>query len=321
MVEVQSNVSTLRVSSGGGPYKLNQQNLPNDSVTRSCFVAEPGNKWISCDYQSQESRIIASVSNDKAMIDLFENGCGDVHSLVAYMSYPDIIPRETKIEDIKKLYHAQRQDAKGIEFAVNYGGDANTIASNKGIPIKEAEKIYSDFMKGFPGVRNYQEYCRKNVMKTGYIIMNNILKHRAHIFDAEWLFKIQEKFQDPEFWNYYNEMKRDAPSCDTVKSVKRYFKRKSESEKQAINYRIQNRGACAFKLATIKFFNWIKKNNYLNIIKICVVAHDEINIECPKELVNKIGKVLVDCMIEGGKPFCPNVYLGADMECGDFWIH
>ena len=51
MVEVQSNVSTLRVSSGGVPYKLNQQNLPNDPVTRSCFAAEPGNKWISCDYK------------------------------------------------------------------------------------------------------------------------------------------------------------------------------------------------------------------------------------------------------------------------------
>lgn len=115
-VELHSiGTDTSRVSSGGGPYKLNQQNLPNDSITRSCFVAEPGNKWISCDYQSQESRIIASVSNDKAMIDLFENGCGDVHSLVAYMSYPDIIPRETRIEDIKNLYHTQRQDAKGIE--------------------------------------------------------------------------------------------------------------------------------------------------------------------------------------------------------------
>lgn len=314
-VELHSiGTDTSRVSSGGGPYKLNQQNLPNDSITRSCFVAEPGNKWISCDYQSQESRIIASVSNDKAMIDLFENGCGDVHSLVAYMSYPDIIPRETKIEDIKSLYHAQRQDAKGIEFAVNYGGDANTIATNKGIPIKEAEKIYSDFMKGFPGVHNYQEYCRKNVMQTGYIIMNNVLRHRAHIFDAEWLFKMQEKFQEPGFWQYYNEMKKTSPSCDTVQSVKRYFKRKSESEKQAINYRIQNRGACAFKLSAIKLFNWIKANNYQNIIKICVVAHDEFNLECPENMAEEVAKILVKCMIAGGKPFCPNVFLGADIS-------
>ena len=164
-VEIHSiGTDTARMSSGGGVWKLNLQNLPHDKVTRSCFTAEEGNVWISSDYQSQESRLIASVSADKAMIDLFETGCGDVHSLVAYMSYPNIIPRNTRIEDIKKLYHEQRQDAKGIEFAVNYGGDAHTIASNKGLPIKEAEKIYSDFMKGFPGIYRYQQYCRKEVM-------------------------------------------------------------------------------------------------------------------------------------------------------------
>ena len=238
-VEIHSiGTDTSRVSSGGGPYKLNMQNLPNDETTRSCFTAEKGNKWLSCDYSSQESRLLASVSKDKAMIDLFENGCKDVHSLVAYMSYPNIIPRETKIEDIKKLYHKARQDAKGIEFAVNYGGDANTIASNKSIRIKEAQEIYDNYMKGFPGVKEYQDYCRKIVMQKGYILMNPIIKHRAHIYDSEWMLKMQEKFKEDGFWEYYREMKQDAPSCDTVQAVKRYFKRKSESEKQSINYRM-----------------------------------------------------------------------------------
>ena len=110
---------TARVSSGGGVWKLNMQNLPHDAETRACFTSEKGYAWLSADYQSQESRIIASVSKDKAMIDLFEHGCGDVHSLVAYMSYPNIIPRDTKIEDIKEKYHNARQEAKGIEFAVS----------------------------------------------------------------------------------------------------------------------------------------------------------------------------------------------------------
>ena len=45
------------------------------------------------------------------MIELFEHSCADVHSLVAKMSYPNIIPSDFPIEDIAKLYHAQRQDA------------------------------------------------------------------------------------------------------------------------------------------------------------------------------------------------------------------
>jgi DNA polymerase I-like protein with 3'-5' exonuclease and polymerase domains len=71
----------------------------------------------------------------------------------------------------------------------------------------------------------------------------------------------------------------------------------------------------------IKFFNWIKTNNYLNIVKICVVAHDEINLECPEDIVPLISDILVQCMVKGGAPFCPNVYLGADVEISDCWVH
>lgn len=165
----------------------------------------------------------------------------------------------------------------------------------------------------FSGVKIYQDYCRKAVMSKGYILMNNVLKHRAHIFDAEWMFNVQKKFQEEGFWDYYREMKREAPSCDTVQMVKRYFKRKSESEKQSINYRIQNRGACSFKLSMIKLFNWICDNNYQNIVKICVTPYDEFNLECPEKLGDTVAEVLTKCMIEGGKPFCPNVFLGADV--------
>lgn len=184
-----------------------------------------------------------------------------------------------------------------------------------------AENIYNNFMAKFTGIKTYQDYCRKAVMKNGYILMNPILKHRAHIFDAEWLFRMQEKFKEEGFWEYYREMKRDAPSCDTVQNVKKYFKRKSDSERQSINYRIQNRGACCFKLAMIKLFNWIIANNLQNIVKICVVCHDEINLECPKEMTEEVTNVLVNCMIEGGKPFCPNVFLGADAQVSDHWVH
>lgn len=312
---------TGRISSGGGLSAINVQNLPHDAETRACFTAESGNKLICIDYQSQESRIIASVANDKAMIDILENGCGDIHSLVAYMSYPDIIPRDTKIEEISKKYKQARQDAKGIEFAVNYGGDANTIANNKGIPLKEAQEIYNNFMKGFPGLCSYQDYCRKEVMKKGYILMNPITGHRAHIFDWDNLSRIQSKFNNSEFWEYYRQMKKEDPYCDTVQDVKHYFQRKSASEKQSINYRIQNRGACCFKLASIKFFNWVVSNNYQNIVKMCVPVHDEFLLECPEELSELVLETITKCMVEGAKPFCPNVYLGADGGIYDHWVH
>lgn len=48
----QLGTSTGRISSGEGLSKLNIQNIPNNAETRACFVAEEGNKFISCDYMS-----------------------------------------------------------------------------------------------------------------------------------------------------------------------------------------------------------------------------------------------------------------------------
>ena len=312
---------TARVSSGGGIWKLNIQNLPNDPETRACFTSEEGNAWLSADYQSQESRIIASVSKDEKMIDLFEHGCGDVHSLVAYMSYPNMIPRDTKIEDIKKLYHSWRQKAKSIEFSINYGGDYNTISKNDGIPVEEAKEIYDNFMEGFPGIKRYQDYCRMAVMRDGYILLNPLTGHRAHIYDAKELQETRSKMQEPGFWEYYQNVRKRNPQDEIVQEVRHYMQRKAASEKQSINYRIQNRGAMCFKLSSIKLFNWIVDHKLIDKVKMCVPAHDEFNLECPVAIKEQVGKVLIDCMIAGGKPFCPNVFLGADIDINDHWVH
>ena len=310
---------TSRVSSGGGQYKLNLMNIPHDAETRACFCATKGNKFISSDYSGQESAITASVSNDPTMIHILETG-GDLHSEVARASWPDLLGSLSDSE-IKHHYKDLRQHAKGIEFSIFYGGDANTIHVNKGFDLKDAERIYNGFMTKFSGIKKYQDYCRKVVMEKGYILMNPVTGHRAHIYDWDELSIIQDKFKDPEFWNYYRQMKKEAPSCDTVQQVKYYFQRKSASERQSINYRIQNRGACAFKLASIKFFNWIIQHNYQNIVLMCAPVHDEFDLECPAHMAEEVADILVKCMIAGGKPFCPNVFLGAEATIGDYWIH
>lgn len=319
-VELHSiGTDTARVSSGGGVYKLNLQNLPHDEETRACFTAEKGNVWISCDYSGQESAITASVSKDPKMIEILSSG-GDLHSEVAKSCWPDLLGGLTD-KEVKEKYKSYRQNAKGVEFGIFYGGDAHTLRANKGFEMKEAERIYNNFMEAFPGVKRYQDYCRRDVMAKGYILMNPVVKHRAHIFDYPVLKKTMDKMNDRSFMDYYWDMKKNSPYCDTVQEVKKFNVRKSASERQAINYRIQNRGACCFKLASIKFFNWIVQHNYQNIVKMCAPVHDEWNIECPESMKDEVADVLVKCMIAGGKPFCPNVFLGADVSIGSHWIH
>lgn len=327
----QLGADTTRITSGGkdkgnGVEYVNLLNLPADAQTRACFTAEPGNRWISIDYSGQETYLLASIANDQAIIKELMEGSGDIHSLTAYMAYQQI-PRDTPIKDIKKKYHNLRQEAKGIEFAINYGGDANTIATNKGIPIQEAQKIYNDYMSGFKGVKKYQDFCRKDVMQKGYILLNPLTGHKAYIYDYEELIKDKASFSEPGFWDTYRELKRTNPQHPMVQKVRHYFKRKSASEKQSINYRIQGTGSMCLRVILVNFFNWIVDNGLFDVVKITIPPYDEVNCEAPAEIADEVALKLHEIMKKAGAYFCTRCVLDADISYNedgslpDHWVH
>ena len=331
----QIGTDTHRYSSGGGEDKevipgrkiplVNLQNLPADAETRACFVAESGNKWISADYSGEESVILANISKDKAMIDLFLHGCGDLHSLVAKMVYPDEL-KDIPVEQVKKLRPDLRKKAKAPEFTFAYGGDANTLISKDHIPEEEARLIEANYKKGFPGVAAYQSYQRKIVMQLGYINTCPEVGFRAYIYDFEELDRIQKQFNQ-EFWTKYRKLKIENPSDPIVKDVKYYFKRKSASERQSINYPIQSRGSAIFKIAAVNLFNWVVNNGLFGIVKFCIPAHDEFNIEAPEDIAEQVADKLHECMVRAGKFICKIVPLEAEVSrlkngaLPTYWIH
>lgn len=327
----QMGADTTRITSGGKDKSnkleyVNLLNLPSDAETRACFVAENGNKWISIDYSGQETYLMASIANDQAIIKELTEGSGDIHSLTAYMAYQEI-PRDTPIKEIKKKYHNLRQEAKGIEFAINYGGDANTIHQNKGIAIEEAQKIYDNYMKGFKGLKKYQDFRRKDWFDKGYILLNPTTGHKAFIYDYQELLADKKRMSEAGFWDYYREMKQEAPSCDTVQMVKHFFKRKSASEKQSINYPIQATGSMCLRYSMIYLWEYITQNNLQDILKVCVTPYDEINCEAPEGIAEEVAQVVYNCMVRAGKLFCTRCKLDADVSresdgtLPNFWIH
>ena len=279
----QIGTDTHRYSSGGGEDKevipgkkvplVNLQNLPADAETRACFCAEKGNKWISADYSGEESVILANIAKDTAMIDLFTNGCGDLHSLVAKMVYPEEL-RDIPVENVKKLRPDLRKKAKAPEFTFAYGGDANTLIGRDHIPEEEARQIEANYRKGFKGVAAYQAYQRKIVMQLGYINTCPEVGYRAYIYDYDKLKSTQDKFSK-DFWDTYRRLKVTDPTNPIVEEVRHYFKRKSASERQSINYPIQSRGSAIFKICAVNLFNWVVRNGLFGKVKFCIPAHDK----------------------------------------------
>lgn len=320
---------TFRISSGGkdGTIKyINMLNMPADSFTRSCFIAEPGNKFISIDFSGQESFLMASIANDKAMIHELMEGEGDLHTLTAKLVYPEI-PKDMPADEVKKKYHDLRRKAKGYEFAFNYGGTSHTIMRNFGLSKQEAENIYNSYMSGFSGLKRYQDWRRNDWKEKGYILLSPLYGFRANIYDYKYLAEFSQKFDDPEYKLYYHEMKQSDPNCDTVQERKDYYKRIAESDRQSINYVIQHAGALCTITAAIIFFNTLRAKDWLFKVLITVMPYDEMNCEAPEEIAEEVADILYKCMIKSGSYYCTRCKLDADIsrlengELPTYWVH
>ena len=94
------------------------QNLPSDSVTRSCFVPEENNLMCSCDYSALESRLGADIYNETSMIEEFLYGSGDVHSLVAKACFEEL--KDIPVKEVKDKFPKLRTKAKPIGFSQQF---------------------------------------------------------------------------------------------------------------------------------------------------------------------------------------------------------
>lgn len=294
------------------------QNLPADEITRACFCAEKGNVWISRDYKGEESVLMADFSQDKAMLDVFLKG-EDMHSTVAYMVFPNDIPRDTPIKDIKAKYKHLRQLAKNPEFCFAYGGNDTTLVAQYGMEPAFAKSIYDSYMKGFSGISKFQETQKKFVVNHGYILISPVTGHKSYWWDWKYWKKVQKSF-DSKFWEEYKAYHKGTGDS-IAKKVSTHFKAKTKYEKNACNSPLQGSGAIIFKIFCKMLFDWVVDNNYFNIIKFCIPVHDELNIECPKELQEIADAKLEEVMKEAAKPFLKTLVLDSDSEISDHWIH
>ena len=75
----------------------NLQNIPRDGELRSCFVAAPGHRIIVADYGQIELKVLSEITQDRVMINAFNNGI-DLHTLTASLITQKDISAITKVE-------------------------------------------------------------------------------------------------------------------------------------------------------------------------------------------------------------------------------
>ena len=295
----------------------NLQQLPSDDATRSSFVAEKGNLFCSCDFAALESRLGADIYQDRAMIDEYLYGSGDIHSLVAKACFPTEL-EGIDVKDIKKLRPDLRKKAKGPEFACQFGGGYMAISQTLGISQEEAQVIEANYYKMFKGISTFKAKGSKYVREHGHVVMCQYTGHKMYWWDhQDWV--ARQKTFTQEFWEDYRNHHKGTGDKIALE-VKQHFQAASKWDRMALNSVTQGTGIVILKSAMTDLFNWIVENRFFGIVKIVALVHDEACIEYP-ESMNDMDKILAKKMEEAAAKFCPSLPIPAEASVGTHWIH
>lgn len=155
---LQNGSTTGRFSS----QDPNLQNLPIKTELgkriRNGFIAQKDYKLCAFDYSQIELRVVAMLSGDKKMTQIFRDG-KDIHSGVA--SFVFGVP-------IEKVDGEMRRKAKVINFGIIYGMGVSALRKNLGGTREEAQKFYDNYFNQFSGVKNYLEEVKKFALKNSF---------------------------------------------------------------------------------------------------------------------------------------------------------
>lgn len=168
----QTVTATGRLSSSNP----NLQNIPirteRGREIRKAFVAR--NKdyiLLAADYSQIELRIIASLANDRHMIEAFANHY-DIHAATAAKIYK--IPIDEVSKDL-------RRNAKSVNFGIVYGISSFGLSEQLGIPRKEAATLIEEYFNQYPDIKNYIDKNIAFAHEHGYA--QTLLGRRRYLAD------------------------------------------------------------------------------------------------------------------------------------------
>ena len=156
----QTITATGRLSSSDP----NLQNIPirgeDGKEIRKAFIPEPGCLFFSADYSQIELRVMAHLSQDPQMIEVFREG-KDLHAATAANIYKKPIEEVTRDE---------RTKSKRANFGIIYGITVFGLAERLDIPRDEAKMLIDGYFQTFPQVHDYMEQSKEIARKQGFVM-------------------------------------------------------------------------------------------------------------------------------------------------------
>jgi DNA polymerase-1 len=155
----QTVAATGRLSS----VDPNLQNIPVRGETgrklRQGFVASGGRVLVSADYSQIELRLLAHLSGDEALREVYLAG-EDVHARTASIVH-GITPESVTAD--------QRRSAKVVNFGVVYGMGPHALAQQTDLSYAQAKKFIEGYFSAYPRVKPYMDGILEQARSRGWV--------------------------------------------------------------------------------------------------------------------------------------------------------
>lgn len=156
----QAEAATGRLSS----INPNLQNIPirtpQGRFVRKAFIPSDENHvFLSADYSQVELRLMAHMSQDKAMIDAF-NLAADFHQATAAKIFK---------KPIDEVTSDMRSQAKSANFGIIYGISAFGLAENLKISRQEGKALIDGYFESYPGVKAFMDKSIYDAREREYV--------------------------------------------------------------------------------------------------------------------------------------------------------
>ena len=255
------------------------QTIPRKQEIRELFVPEEGNCFVIADYSQIELRVSAELSGEKVMQKAFRKD-EDLHRLTASKAFG------VQLSEVSKK---QRTAAKEINFGLIYGMSHQGLVSclkpsGTEISLDEAKQFHAAFFKLY---RNYRPYHSKLWKRADREFRENgevLLKTRSG--------RVRRLTEDD-------------------------MRYKSKWPKKTVVYNtpVQSLASDGLKQALVLLWPHLKALDARPVN----LVHDEIIIECRKDVAAEMSGILEDCMVRGVECYLKKVPVVVEAKITDSW--
>ena len=254
----------------------------NPNLQNIPIRSEEGNKIRSAFCaMDKENSLILSADYSQIELRLLAHVSGDEHLIHAFTSGEDVhAMTAAKVfgVELKDVTKEMRRRAKAVNFGIVYGQSKYGLAKNLGITNAEAQEFIDKYFETYPKVKEYMNNEVEFVTQNGYV---ETAFGRKRYLASELQ---SSNYQIREF-----------------------------AQRAAINQPLQGTAADLIKIAMIRVDKAIAGMK----TKMIMQVHDELVFEVPKEELEQLKSIILDCMALKDQNL--KIPLDVDINYGTSW--